>query len=181
MSRLVEVVDYDPQWPQMFAQLRAYIWPVLSAYVLAIEHVGSTSVEGLAAKPIIDMDAVVRPEDLPRAIEGLATLGYVHRGNLGIEGREAFSAPSNLPRHNLYVCLQGSLGLRNHLALRDYLRTNPEAVKQYSALKRELALAHSHDIEAYIEGKTQFIVEILQQMGLGDSELSKIEISNRKT
>ena len=83
---------------------------------MSVEHVGSTAVPGLAAKPIIDMDVVVAaPDNLSEAIERLATLGYVHRGNLGIDDREAFDSPQGLPAHHLYLCLGESAALANHL------------------------------------------------------------------
>src|SRR5438128_549418 len=116
----VVVVDYEPNWPEVFLRLRSKVWPVVADFALSLEHVGSTSVPGLAAKPIIDMSVVLsREEDAPLAILRLARLGYVHRGNLGVEGREAFQAPTAAPAHNLYVCPKGSLGLQNQLAVRD--------------------------------------------------------------
>jgi GrpB-like predicted nucleotidyltransferase (UPF0157 family) len=176
----IEIVDYDPAWPQRFEQLRRPVWDVVGDFALSVEHVGSTSVPGLAAKPVIDMSVVVpSQEDVPRAIERLATLGYVHRGNLGIVGREAFHAPPDLPRHHLYVCHQGSLGLRNHLALRDYLRTHPDAAREYGALKKQLAAQFPNDIDRYLDGKTAFITAILREMGLSEEEVEGIEGSNR--
>src|SRR5258705_12320222 len=92
-ARAVEVVDYDPRWPTRFETLRARIVAALGSLADSIEHVGSTSVPGLAAKPIIDIDVlVVSAIDVPEAIERLALLGYLHRGNLGIDGREAFES-----------------------------------------------------------------------------------------
>ncbi len=181
MNPIIEVVDYNPAWPQVFGRLKDRIWPVIQDLALSLEHVGSTSVEGLAAKPVIDMDIVIPSmEQLPLAVERLASLGYVHLGNLGIEGRDAFKAPADLPKHNLYVCPQDSLGLRNHLALRDYLRKNPEAVQAYGTLKKQLAKAHPQDIGAYVEGKTDLIVGILREIGLASRELNAIEVGNRR-
>ena len=89
-QRIVLVVDYDSSWPLTFAALRAPIWETLRGVALSVEDVGSTSVPGLAAKPIIDIDVVLPSRaEMPATIERLATLGYMHRGNLGIEGREA--------------------------------------------------------------------------------------------
>ena len=132
----IVVVPYDPEWPARFETIRARIEPALDDVALAIEHVGSTSVPGLAAKPVIDIDVVVAsPRVVPVAIERLATIGYRHQGDLAVTGREAFWSPEGLARHNLYVCPQGVLPLRNHLALRHHLRTHPEAVEAYGALK----------------------------------------------
>lgn len=176
----VFVTPYNPQWPLWFEQIKAYIWPVISDFAVSVEHVGSTSVEGLAAKPIIDLDVVIpHSRYLPLAIERLATLAYVHRGNLGIEGRDAFQAPQGFLRHHLYVCPKDSLGLRNHLALRDYLRAHPEAVQTYSLLKQQLAEQHPNDIDKYIEGKTEMILGFLRQMGLEPDRLEAIRQQNQ--
>jgi GrpB-like predicted nucleotidyltransferase (UPF0157 family) len=178
--RAIEVVPYDPAWPDIFENLRQRALHAVADVARAIEHVGSTAVPGLAAKPIIDMDVVVASaEDVPRAIERLATIGYVHRGNLGIEGREAFHHSPHLPRHNLYVCPEDSLALRNHLALRDYLRAHPDAARQYAALKKQLAAKVHDDIDAYIAGKTGFIVGILREMGLSPEQLETVASDNR--
>jgi GrpB-like predicted nucleotidyltransferase (UPF0157 family) len=180
-AQKVEVVPYDPAWPALFEEIRAQLWDVLHDVALTVEHVGSTAVPGLAAKPIIDISVVVPSADeVPLAIQRLAALGYTHLGNLGIEGREAFRRPPDSPRHNLYVCPQGSLGLRNHLAVRDYLRSHPEKIRAYGELKQELARRFPDDIESYVDGKTGLILEILQSE-LTDDERARIEQGNRKT
>lgn len=176
----IEVVAYDPTWPAQFAQLRDDLWPVLADVALTIEHVGSTAVPGLAAKPIIDMSVVVPSErELPLAIARLATRGYQHLGNLGIEGREAFRRPPGSLRHNLYVCPQGSTGLRNHLAVRDYLRAHPEMAQAYGDLKRGLAARFPNDIDRYVDGKTDLIMTILQAQQLSAAQLDTIGQANR--
>src|SRR5512145_273306 len=112
----VVIVDYDPSWPDVFEDLRARLLRALGDLVMAIEHVGSTAVPGLAAKPIIDIDVVIPSvSDLPAAIQRLAEIGYAHRGDLGVPGREAFSQPADLPRHHLYVCTIRSVELLRHL------------------------------------------------------------------
>jgi GrpB-like predicted nucleotidyltransferase (UPF0157 family) len=179
--RSIIVVDYDPAWPIIFQDLCAQVWSVLGDFAVAVEHMGSTSVPGLAAKPIIDISVVVRSaEHVSLAIERLATLGYVHRGNLGIEDREAFQNPVGLPSHHLYVCRAGSLGLLNPLALRDYLRTHPEAARAYGELKKSLAAKFPDDIDSYLDGKTDFILRILQEVGFTPDQLATIERINRK-
>lgn len=181
-QRRVEVVDCDPTWPRIFEQLRARIWLAVSDVAITIEHVGSTSVPGLAAKPIIDMDIVVpSPEDVPLVIERLKPLGYVHRGNLGIHGREAFRQPEGLPAHHLYLCYQDSLGLRNHLALRDYLRVHPDVAQTYAQLKKQLAEQHTYDIDQYVAGKSDLILSILHELGLSPDSLEAIERANKGT
>ncbi|MFO7565473.1 MAG: bifunctional GrpB family protein/GNAT family N-acetyltransferase [Enhygromyxa sp.] len=166
MARSVIVVDYDPAWPAQFDQLRANLAKALGELALAIEHVGSTSVPGLAAKPIIDIDVVIESRaELLAAIEFLAPLGYEHRGDLGIFGREAFCAlhepASAWPRHNLYVCARDNRELHRHLALRDWLRTHGDDRRRYAELERRLAAAFPHDVDGYCEAKGGLIESLL--------------------
>lgn len=138
--RRVLVVDYDPSWPDMFEALRRAVWAAVHDVALSVEHVGSTAIPGLAAKPVIDIDVVVASHDkVPETIARLGALGYVHQGNLGIKDREAFRSPEGLPAHHLYVCWAGSDALANHLALRDFLRRDPLAAAEYGRIKKQLA------------------------------------------
>jgi len=122
----ISVVDYDSQWPQIFQSLKRVFEERFVHLYISVEHVGSTSVPGLAAKPKIDLDIIVEEEAKVKAvIIELEKLGYEHRGDLGIKGREAFYRSSNkIPdsgkgqewiAHNLYVCIQGIPSLQNHL------------------------------------------------------------------
>lgn len=153
----VQIVEYDPRWPDCFAAIRDRIARALGGMVIAIEHVGSTSVPNLAAKPIIDMDVVVRAEDVPAAIEVLERHGYRHEGDLGIEAREAFRWPAEGPEHHLYVCPEGSAAFAQHIALRDYLRKHPDAACEYAELKRRLAEQYWDDRTKYQEAKADFV------------------------
>jgi GrpB-like predicted nucleotidyltransferase (UPF0157 family) len=176
----IVVVPYDPAWPARFEAIRARVAPALGDVALAIEHVGSTSVPGLAAKPVIDVDVVVAsPDEVPVAIERLVSVGYAHRGDLDVTGREAFSAPAGSVAQHLYVCPQGVLPLRNHLALRHHLRTHPEAVAAYAALKLRLAADEADDIDAYIDGKTPLILTFLAAEGLSPDDLAAVARVNR--
>jgi GrpB-like predicted nucleotidyltransferase (UPF0157 family) len=166
MTTPVVIEDYDPQWPQRFAVLRARIAAVLGALAAAIDHIGSTAVAGLAAKPVIDVDVLLRSaDDLSAVIDALATLGYKHQGDLGVPGREAFRAPLSEFPHHLYVCPPESQEYRRHLAFRDYLRSNPEDARAYADLKRRLAAELGADRDAYTRAKTQFVQEILRRTG----------------
>ena len=159
----VNVVDYDPSWPARFAEHRARLAAALGATAVRIEHVGSTAVPGLAAKPIIDIDvAVPAAADVPEAIERLRALGYVYQGDKGIRGREAFLWPPGAPVHHLYVVVAGDRPHRDHVRLREHLREHPEAVKAYAALKRDLAARYGMDRVAYTEAKTAFVVQTLR-------------------
>jgi GrpB-like predicted nucleotidyltransferase (UPF0157 family) len=165
----------------MFEELRDRISPALRDVAERVEHVGSTSVPGLAAKPVIDMTVVVPDADaVSSAIGRLAAIGYAHRGDLGIAGREAFTPPPGLPAHNLHVCPSGNLALRNHLAVRDYLRGHPDAARAYGDLKKHLAGEFRNDIDGYVDGKTDFILGILRAQGLGPGDLDAIGEANRK-
>jgi len=172
MSALV-VVDYDPHWPAVFAGLRASVALALDGLAVAIEHVGSTSVRGLAAKPIIDIDVVVpSAADVPDAISRLAAVGYTHRGDLGIAGREAFFAPQGAPAHHLYVCAADSEELARHRLFRDYLLGHPDVAGAYAALKKSLAIIHRDDRAAYNDAKTDFVTSVLRQARMAASEAS---------
>jgi GrpB-like predicted nucleotidyltransferase (UPF0157 family) len=162
MSDPVVIAAYDPRWPARFAQLRDRLTAALGPLALRIEHVGSTAVPGLAAKPIIDLDVVVAtPDDLPAVIGRLRPLGYTHEGDLGVPGRDAFAAPPGSPPHHLYVCPAGSPALARHLALRDRLRADPAAARAYADLKRALADRFRNDRVAYTDAKTAFIDALL--------------------
>jgi GrpB-like predicted nucleotidyltransferase (UPF0157 family) len=179
MTGLV-VVDYDPAWTRWFESLRSTIWSAVADVATSIEHVGSTAVPGLAAKPVIDIDVVVPARHLPDAITRLATLGYRHEGDRGIPQRESFRRPPDSLPHHLYVCPFGSPALANHIAVRDYLRDRPEAALAYGEMKKRLALQYSDDPASYVEGKTTFLVGILRETGFCDPVLAEIERMNRR-
>ena len=164
MSEPIIIVDYEPHWSILFQELRIPVADVLGDLALTIEHVGSTSVPGLPAKPIIDMDVVVATAaHIPKVIERLATIGYEYEGDKGIRGREAFVWPPNTPRHHLYVCPRESLALQSHLLFRDYLLKHPDEAHSYACLKRELALKFASDREAYTNAKTVYIQTITER------------------
>jgi GrpB-like predicted nucleotidyltransferase (UPF0157 family) len=177
MTDPIIIEDYDPQWPQQFNAIRSRIAPVLSTFASAIEHVGSTAVPGLAAKPIIDIDVLLKSaQDLPRVITELKTVGYEHQGTLGVPGRDAFKAPGHDIQHHLYVCSTPGTEFFRHIAFRDYLRAHPKDAEDYARLKRSLAGKFSVDRETYTHAKTDFIQEILRR-----ADLEKTEHSLRTT
>ena len=169
-TKQVIVLRYDESWKKDFLAIETELRPVLEGLIVRIEHVGSTSVEGLSAKPIIDIDVVIRDRSmLGPVISALGTIGYRHEGDLGIDGREAFAyeGKEHLRKHHLYVCPQDSRELKRHLAFRDYLRAHPEAVREYGRIKEEGAALFPHDIEKYIGHKSPFIEKILSEIGEG--------------
>ena len=166
-GRLV-IVPHDPAWGEAFAAERARLAAALGAVPARIEHVGSTAVPGLAAKPIIDI-LVGRPdggalEPYVRAFEGA---GYLYRGEYGIPGRHYFvrGTGREARTHHLHlVALDGEFW-RTHLAFRDHLRRTPECAAAYAARKRELAERHAGDRGAYTEAKAPFIRAALDAAG----------------
>lgn len=173
----IEVVPYDPAWPAQFAQLQAVLALAVGDLSLAIEHVGSTSVPGLAAKPILDIVIVIQNRlALPRVIERLAPLGYFHQGDLGLAGREAFEredtdvprdgSGKTWPKQHLYVCPAGNIHLLRQVAFRNYLRAHPEDAAAYGELKLRLAEDFRNDRRAYTEAKTEFITAIYREAGV---------------
>ena len=169
MAKRVIVTPYNEQWKNDFEIIRQYLLTAVKDIAIGIEHVGSTSVEGLSAKPIIDIDIVIKDYSVfDKIIESLSTLGYIHEGNLGIEDREAFDYRGNadLPIHHLYVCPEFSLEIHRHISFRDYLRNNPEAVLKYSKVKEEGARLFPNSIDDYIAYKSPFIEEIYKEVNL---------------
>jgi GrpB-like predicted nucleotidyltransferase (UPF0157 family) len=175
----IEVVPYNPEWKSWFLEIRNQIWPQVSDLVFDIVHVGSTSIEGMSAKPIIDVDIVVKNMDDFEAIKDrLSRIGYAHAGDLGITGREAFNLDYKSKRaHHIYLCTLGSLAYRNHILLKKHLSENPDAFKRYNDLK--LGLAETSDTrESYWRSKTRLILEFLEKEGLSDKELYAIRKDN---
>ena len=148
----IEVVDYDSKWVNDFNQIKGEIEEALKDLVLVVEHVGSTSVPLLAAKPIIDLDVVIDRKDLKEVIFLLEKHGYIYEGDLGLKDREAFryEGKEHLRTHHLYVCPQDSKELKRHLAFRNYLRKHPNTVKEYGKIKKEAAKLYPNDIEKIV-------------------------------
>ena len=168
-TKHVVVLPYDEQWKQDFLMIKDELTSALGQLAIRIEHIGSTSVAGLSAKPIIDIDVVIKDYTvLEDVVSALGEIGYQHEGNLGIAGREAFKydGKEHLKKHHLYVCPEDSPELRRHLAFRDFLRAHPEAVREYSRIKEEGAKQYPDDIEGYIEHKSPFIERIYAEIGI---------------
>ena len=168
-TRKVVVLPYDVAWQSAFEKIKGEIEEAIGDLILGIEHVGSTSVEGMSAKPCIDIDMIIKDYSVFAAVvDGLKAIGYIHEGDLGIQDREAFkySNKPHLMMHHLYVCPQDSEELRRHITFRDFLRSNPEAVKKYSLIKEKAAKLFPNDIEGYIEYKSPCIEELYKECGL---------------
>jgi GrpB-like predicted nucleotidyltransferase (UPF0157 family) len=173
----IEIVPYDEAWPSEFEALHARLTDALGDVALRVEHVGSTAVPGLPAKPKIDADVVIRSQtDLPVAIERLAAIGFEHQGDLGVTGREAFRGPDLGEKYHVYVCVEDSEPLRAHLAFRDYLRASPETASAYARLKRDLARDFRDDRDSYTVAKTTFVRDVVEraQAGRHDMRLNSL-------
>lgn len=165
----VIVLPYDGAWKSTFESVKAEIESTLGDLIIGIEHVGSTSVEGMSAKPCIDIDVIIKDYSVFDAVVSkLETIGYIHEGDLGIKNREAFkySDKPHLMTHHLYVCPQNSKELHRHITFRDFLRSNAEAVKNYSSVKETAAQLFPNDIDKYIEYKSPCIEELYKMCGL---------------
>lgn len=177
---MITVVEYDPGWPQRFEFLRDVYAAAMGdagVPVVAIEHVGSTSVPGLAAKPIIDCDIVVEETLVEPASSVLVSLGFVPLGELGIPQRWAFREPARLAGTNTYVIVNGCLSLRNHLRLRDLLRADAALRDEYAAVKR-LAGASAASIDEYGQLKGPMVQKVLAAAGLTEAERAAIASAN---
>ena len=168
-TKKVIVLPYDIAWESAFEAIRAEIQTALGDLMLGIEHVGSTSVKGMSAKPCIDIDVVIRDYSVFDAVvQKLDVIGYIHEGDLGIQDREAFKYADKpyLMTHHLYVCPRDSEELHRHIVFRDFLRKNPEAVKKYSRVKETAAQLFPDSIDQYIEYKSPCIEELYRECGL---------------
>lgn len=160
----IVVSDYDPEWPRWFETVRGRIWPVVEDLATRIDHVGSTAVPGLAAKPIIDMDIVVASEaGIRPVIERMATIGYRWRGDLGVPGRQAFTPTADhaWPHHHLYLVVENNKAHLDHWLLRDLLREDALARERYGALKKRNAELANSDMDLYVAAKASFVAELL--------------------
>jgi GrpB-like predicted nucleotidyltransferase (UPF0157 family) len=164
----VEVVAYDPAWPATFEREAVRLRESLGPAILDIEHIGSTAVPGLAAKPIIDMMLVVDDFDTARPlVRQVEELGYWYCGENGIPRRHYFirEDAAGTVTHHLHALETGSLEARKHRLLREHLRANPAARDSYASLKLALAAQHANDRRAYQQGKTHLIERILRDAG----------------
>ena len=168
-TKRVVVLPYDRTWKSDFEEIKREIEGAIGDLIVGIEHVGSTSVEGMSAKPIIDIDVIIQDYTaFDAVVRRLKAIGYIHEGDLGIKDREAFnySNKPHLRQHHLYVCPRQSEELHRHITFRDFLAKNPEAVKKYSAVKEKAAQLFPDNIEKYIEYKSPCIEELYRLCGL---------------
>ena len=159
----LRLVPYDSTWPLEFAAEAERIERACDRLPVRLEHIGSTSIAGLAAKPVIDILAG-RPGDVPgdRYVAALKQIGYEHKGAYGIPGRNYFR--KGAPRtHHVHMFSVSSEMWRDHLLFRDYLRAHPDIVREYETIKRELAVMYVQDKEQYTDAKGPFVRSIVRR------------------
>jgi len=166
----VIVVPYDAKWKQEFERIKTELFCAIGNDAIAIEHVGSTSIDGLSAKPIIDIDVIIKDYNSFESIkEKLAQIGYTHDGDAGIKDRQSFvykiDEKPHLMDHHMYVCPVYSEELKRHLAFRDYLRSHTEDRNWYGAVKILAAKHYSNDRSSYQTAKHPCVCEILHKCG----------------
>ncbi|MCF6137717.1 GrpB family protein [Pseudalkalibacillus berkeleyi] len=159
--RRVEVCPYNEEWPKMFHQEMIKLQCIYGSQIVTIHHIGSTSIKGLNAKPIIDILSVVKDiNEIDKFDDQMKANGYEPRGENGIPGRRYFQKGGNARTHHIHIYQQGDVGIERHIAFRDYLRSNNELKNKYGKLKEELSKQFPYDIASYIKGKEQMVSEI---------------------
>ena len=167
-TKRVVVEKWNPKWKYEYETIVASLGKDIIYNSIKIEHVGSTSVEGLSAKPVIDLDIVIEKDKFAIIKELLNKKGYEYEGDLGIEGREAFSysGKEELMTHHLYVCPKNSKELFKHITFRNFLKNNPALAAEYSKVKEQAAVLYPDDIDKYMEFKSEIIEKIYKKCRL---------------
>ena len=162
----VEVVPYDPAWPQLFEEEAARIKQALGENCCEIHHIGSTSVPGLKAKPLIDILPVVYDlQKVDQATPLMEAMGYEDKRDFGIAFRHFFCKRQERRTHNVHIFEIGSPEIEKHLIFRDWMRTHEGDRREYAQIKQQLADQFPDDSMAYSLGKNKFIKDILQKVG----------------
>lgn len=160
-KRKIEVIEYDPQWPKLFALEAKQVKQALGCNCIVVHHIGSTSVPGLHAKPIIDMLPVVRNiQDVDQATKSMETLGYEAKGEYGMAFRRFFQKSPEMRTHHVHVYQEDDPEISRYLKFRDWMRSHTDDAENYAKLKVELAEKFPHDILQYCNGKDSFVASI---------------------
>lgn len=191
----VTILPYDESWATAFSTIETALSTALETVkVLSIEHVGSTSVPGMAAKPVIDIDIVVAEEHIRMAVVALELNGYTYHEETASLDRYSFRYNKHMHvtkgteelmtgeiRRNIYICGPWSLSLRNHLAVREALRNDGKLREEYSRVKMELAKNDHASLSEYVDGKDVVLRKVLSKGGLSKEEINDIEKANIRT
>ena len=183
MSQHIVVTDYNPIWPKMYEEEARSIEKILGDNCVAVYHIGSTSVPGLAAKPVIDIMAVVRSlEEADAAAEEFSEIGYEYLGEFGIAGRRYLRKGGEERTHQVHIFQADDWNnIGRHLAFRDYMRTHEKEREEYAKIKIDLAQRFPYDIAGYCDGKENFVRE-REKLALSqvDGTWDKMYIAARK-
>ncbi len=162
--RKVEVTTYNPEWTSCFEKEANQIRAIYGPLLVAIHHIGSTSVPGLTAKPVIDLLPVVTDiQQVDTYNPQMAHLGYECKGENGLTGRRYFQKGGDNRTHHVHIFQEGNPEIDRHLAFRNYLRAHPKIAAQYGQLKERLAEQFPFDMDSYIDGKSEWVQTIEQQ------------------
>jgi GrpB-like predicted nucleotidyltransferase (UPF0157 family) len=173
--RTIKLANHDPAWEQAYRLEAAQVFHVLAPRVRGIHHIGSTAIDGIKAKPIIDL--LVEVDDI-QAVDAYQSLmqrcGYIPKGEYGMPGRRFFiKGDEEHHTHHIHVFQAGHPEIARHLDYRDYLQAHPDEAQAYSTLKEELACKFPHDIDAYTNGKTAFIKDIEQKAHAWEKQVNR--------
>lgn len=184
---------YNPEWPLKFREVQAQLSSILKYVpIISIEHVGSTSIPSMKAKPVLDIDIIIPASSLETARRALSNAGYTDCGEMNIPGRFAFRQPgygrldaahgvgaSRELRRNTYVVIEGCLALRNHLDVRRVLLEDQELREEYARVKSNMEDMEFEHIGQYVAGKTEILCKILRKAGWSEEELEPVIDANR--
>jgi GrpB-like predicted nucleotidyltransferase (UPF0157 family) len=158
----LELVPFNKNWKNIFDSEKARILRKIRKYIISIEHIGSTSIQNICAKPIIDIAVSLKDyKDGIKCIRGLTELGYLYKGELGIPGRHYFRTNNEIVKFHIHMFAETSILWKNHIFFRNYLNRHPEKAKEYEKLKLKLMEKYKNNRELYTEGKSEFIKSIL--------------------
>ncbi|MHA1348033.1 MAG: GrpB family protein [Candidatus Heimdallarchaeaceae archaeon] len=162
---VVKLNDYDPQWKSLFEKESALILSVAEEVIEDIQHIGSTAIPGVVAKPIIDVLLAINSlSNIKKLTDLLTPIGFVYRGEQGIPDRHLFvKGGEDYRTHHLHVVVKEHSEWLKHILFRDYLRKHPKDVEKYSKLKLDLLKKYEFEREKYTESKSDFIEKILEK------------------
>lgn len=183
MPQHITVLEYDPRWKQDYQEERKKIAAILKENALAIYHIGSTSVSGLAAKPIIDILAAVRSlEEVDSVADSFSAIGYEFLGEFGIAGRRYLRKGGDERTHQIHIFQADDWNnIGRHLAFRQYLATHEREREEYAKLKQELARQFPYDIDGYCDGKEAFVLAVeAQALACYDDTWDRLYLAARK-
>lgn len=174
----IKLEDYNKKWAEQYIDIKNELWPHMGQLAIGIEHVGSTSVIGVKAKPVIDIDVIVSSQLFYEELKTLLEkLNYEHQDDQVVLGREVFINNKHKISHRLYVCTPDSLALKNHLTFRNMLNQHKDLVELYNEVKTNSA-NNAKDEDEYCKMKTSFIIEVLRHGGFSQIDLDKVQEIN---